>query len=47
MKKIIPGNKISGGSKNIIIKGVLCSEASDGKKIINSFNNVIYLNSVQ
>ena len=40
MKKIIPGNKISGGSKNIIIEGVLCSEASDGKKIVNSFNNV-------
>lgn len=40
MKKIIPGNKISGGSKNIVIEGVLCSEASDGKKIANSFNNV-------
>lgn len=40
MKKIIPGNNISGGSKNIIIEGVLCSEASDGKKIANSFNNV-------
>ena len=40
MKKIIPGNKISGGSKNIIIEGVLCSEASDGQKIANSFNNV-------
>ena len=35
MKKIIPGNKSSGGSKNINIDGVLCSEASDGKKIAN------------
>ena len=39
MKKIIPGNKRSGGSKNINIDGVLCSEASDGKKIANDFNN--------
>ena len=39
MKKIIPGNKSSGGSKNINIDGVLCSEASDGKKIANGFNN--------
>ena len=39
MKKIIPGNKSSGGSKNINIDGVLCSEASDGKKIANDFNN--------
>ena len=39
MKKIIPGNKISGGSKNINIDGVLCSEASDGQKIANSFYN--------
>ena len=37
--KIIPGNKSSGGSKNINIDGVLCSEASDGKKIANGFNN--------
>ena len=39
MKKIIPRNKSSGGSKNINIDGVLCSEASDGKKIANGFNN--------
>ena len=39
MKKIIPGNKSSGGSKNINIDGVLCSEASHGKKIANDFNN--------
>ena len=38
MKKIIPGNKRSGGSKNINIDGVLCSEASHGKKIANDFN---------
>ena len=38
-KKIIPGNKSSGGSKNINIDGVLCSEASDGKKIANGFDN--------
>ena len=38
MKKIIPGNKSSGGSKNINIDGVLCSEASHGKKIANDFN---------
>ena len=38
-KKIIPGNKSSSGSKNINIDGVLCSEASDGKKIANGFNN--------
>ena len=37
MKKIIPGNKSSGGSKNINIDGVLCSEASHGKKIANDF----------
>ena len=35
MKKIIPRNKSSGVSKNINIDGVLCSEASDGKKIAN------------
>ena len=34
MKKIIPGNKSSGSSKNINIDGVLCSEASDGKKLL-------------
>ena len=39
MKKIIPGKKISGGSKNTNIDGVLCSEASDGQKIANSFYN--------
>ena len=39
MKRIIPGNKSSGGSKNINIDGVLCSEASHGKKIANDFNN--------
>ena len=39
MKKIIPGNKSSGGSKNINIDGVLCSEASHGRKIANDFNN--------
>ena len=39
MKKIISGNKSSGGSKNINIDGVLCSEASDKKKIANGFNN--------
>ena len=39
MKKIISGNKSSGGSKNINIDGVLCSEASDEKKIANGFNN--------
>jgi len=44
MKKIIPGNKSSGGSKNINIDGVLCSEASDGKKIANGFNNFFPLN---
>ena len=38
-KKIIRGNKSSGGSKNINIDGVLCSEASHGKKIANDFNN--------
>ena len=38
MKKIIPGKESSGGSKNIKIDGVLCSEASDGKKIANGFN---------
>ena len=40
MKKIIPGKKSSGGSKNISIDGVLFSEASDGKKIANGFNNL-------
>ena len=39
MKKIIPANKSSGGSKNVNIDGVLCSEASDRKKIANGFNN--------
>ena len=39
MKKIIPGNKSSGGSKNINIDGVLCSEASHGQKIANDFNS--------
>ena len=39
MKKIIPRNKSSGGSKNINIDGVLCSEASHGKKIAYGFNN--------
>ena len=39
MKKIIPGNKSSGGSKNVNIDGLLCSEASDRKKIANGFNN--------
>ena len=34
MKKIISGNKSSGDSKNINIDGVLCSEASNGKKIV-------------
>ena len=40
MKKIIPGSKSSGGSKNINIDGVLCSEASDEKKIANGVNNI-------
>ena len=39
MKKIIPRNKSSGGSKNINIYDVLCSEARRGKKIANGFNN--------
>ena len=39
MKKIIPGNKSSGGSKNVNIDGVLCSDVSDRKKIANGFNN--------
>ena len=39
MKKIIPGNKSSGGSKNVNIDGLLCSEARDRKKIANGFNN--------
>ena len=39
MKKIIPRNKSSGGSKNINIYDVLCSEARHGKKIANGFNN--------
>lgn len=43
MKKIIFGNKIFGGFKNIIIEGVFCSEVSDGQKIVNSFNNVFVL----
>ena len=38
MKKIIPGNKSFGGSKNVNIDGVLCSEASHGKKTANDFN---------
>ena len=40
MKEIISRNKSSGVSKNINIDSVLCSEASDGKKIANGFNNV-------
>ena len=36
MKKIIPGNKSSGGSKNINTDGMLCSEASHGKKFLAS-----------
>ena len=43
MKKIISGNKSSGGSKNINIDGVLCSEASHGKKIANDFKNFFRL----
>ena len=39
MKKIIPRNKSSGGSKNINIYDVLCSEARHGKKIAHGFNN--------
>ena len=39
MKKIISRNKSSGVSKNTNIDSVLCSEASDGKKIANGFNN--------
>ena len=34
MKKMIPGNKSSGGSKNINIEGVLCSEASVERKLL-------------
>ena len=41
VKKIIPGSKSSGGSKNINIDGVLCSEASDEKKIANGVNNFL------
>ena len=32
--KMIPGNKSSGGSKNINIEGVLCSEASVERKLL-------------
>ena len=34
MKKMIPGNKSSVGSKNINIEGVLCSEASVERKLL-------------